>query len=311
MVARRCPTRAGDGHGRRRRSAVDQDDDRLAAGQVAGEGIIALRLLGVAAAGRDDLAAVEEGVGDRDRLVEEAAGIVAEVEDVALHLVLADVGLDLLDRRLEAVEGLLVERGDADIADLPLFMRAHRLDGDLGTDELHVEGLDDALPLDGERNRGVDAAAHLLDRLVEGHALHLLAVEGGDHVAGEDAGLGGGVSSISETTLTMPSSMVTSMPEAAEFAAGLDLHVLEVLGAEILECGSRLFNIPLIADSIRLVSSGVRRSRRECARRRRRTGSARDKGIGGCGIGSPAREDMTLGQRNRGQRTERGSNEEK
>ena len=36
------------------------------------------------AAGRDDLALVEEGVGHRDRLVEQAARIVAQVEDVAL-----------------------------------------------------------------------------------------------------------------------------------------------------------------------------------------------------------------------------------
>ena len=54
-------------------------------------GVVALGLLGVAAAGRDDLAALEEGVGDRDRLVEQAAGIVAQVEDEALQLVAESV----------------------------------------------------------------------------------------------------------------------------------------------------------------------------------------------------------------------------
>ena len=121
MVARVVLQRAGDDFRSRSRSAIDQDDDRLAAGEVAGLGVVALRLVGMAAAGRDDLAALEERVGDRDRLIEQAAGIVAQVEDVALApcprrcpcliFSIAD---------LEAVEGLLVERGDADVADLAL-----------------------------------------------------------------------------------------------------------------------------------------------------------------------------------------------
>ena len=47
----------------------------------------ALGFLGVAAAGRDDLAALEEGVGNRDRFLQQAAGIVAQVDDEALQLV--------------------------------------------------------------------------------------------------------------------------------------------------------------------------------------------------------------------------------
>ena len=79
--------RAGDDLGRRGRAAVDQDDDRLALGEVAGAGVEALGLVGVAAAGRDDLALLEEGVGHRDRLIEQAARIVAQVEHEALELV--------------------------------------------------------------------------------------------------------------------------------------------------------------------------------------------------------------------------------
>ena len=83
----------GAGHDLRGRggAAIDQDDDRLALGQVAALGVVALRLVRVAAARGDDLAAIEECVGDRDRLVEQAAGIVAQVEDVALQLVRADI----------------------------------------------------------------------------------------------------------------------------------------------------------------------------------------------------------------------------
>src|SRR5213595_1122362 len=47
----------------------------------------ALRFLGIAAAGRDDLAALQEGVGNGDRFLQQAAGIVAQIDDVALQLV--------------------------------------------------------------------------------------------------------------------------------------------------------------------------------------------------------------------------------
>ena len=56
----------------------------------------ALGFLGIAAAGRDDLAALEEGVGNGDRFFQQAAGIVAEVDDVALQLV-ADLVLQVGD----------------------------------------------------------------------------------------------------------------------------------------------------------------------------------------------------------------------
>ena len=60
----------GDDFRGRSRAAIDQDDDRLAFGQVARPGVEALRLLGIAAAGRDDLALVQERVRDRNRLIE-------------------------------------------------------------------------------------------------------------------------------------------------------------------------------------------------------------------------------------------------
>ena len=87
-VARRWSCkRAGDDLGSRGRAAVDQHDHRLAVDQIAGTRAEALHLLGMPAAGGDDLAALQEGVGDEDRLVEQAAGIAAEIEDEALQLV--------------------------------------------------------------------------------------------------------------------------------------------------------------------------------------------------------------------------------
>src|SRR5215469_11350520 len=68
----------------------------------------ALRFLGVAPARRHDLALLQEGVGDRDRLIEQSAGVVAQVDDVALELV-AGLGGKVGDRLLQAFGGLLVE----------------------------------------------------------------------------------------------------------------------------------------------------------------------------------------------------------
>src|SRR5215472_138201 len=63
--------------GGRSRAAVDQHDDRLVLGEVAGASIEALCLLGGAAARRYDLALLQERIGDRNRLVEQSARIVA------------------------------------------------------------------------------------------------------------------------------------------------------------------------------------------------------------------------------------------
>ena len=82
--------RAGDDLRRRGRAAVQEHDDRLAVDQIAGAGAEALHLVGMAAAGGDDLAPVEEGVGDEHRLVEQPARIAAQVEHEALQLVRRD-----------------------------------------------------------------------------------------------------------------------------------------------------------------------------------------------------------------------------
>src|SRR5215472_15423936 len=110
----------------RGRAAIDQHDDRLVLGEVARARIEPLGFLGVAAARRHDLALFQERVGDRYRLIEQAARIVAQVDDEALELV-ADLGGEVGDRLFQVLGGLLVELGDADKADVVAFeARAHR-----------------------------------------------------------------------------------------------------------------------------------------------------------------------------------------
>jgi hypothetical protein len=86
--------RVGDDFRSRSRTAVDQDDDRLALGQIARPGVEALGLLGITAAGGDDLALVQERIRDRNRLIEQAARIVAQVDDEPFDLIGAELPLD-------------------------------------------------------------------------------------------------------------------------------------------------------------------------------------------------------------------------
>src|SRR5260370_10895119 len=121
--------RAGDDLGGRGRAAIDEHHQRQAARQIT----VRLRLeaaivLRAAAADRDDLALVEEIVADGDRLVEQPARIVAQVEDDAGELV-AGLALQRLYGAFEPVAGALAEIGDSDIADVaPPHVGLYRLD---------------------------------------------------------------------------------------------------------------------------------------------------------------------------------------
>src|SRR5690606_23334049 len=75
---------AGDDLRGRGGTAVDQHDDRLAAGKIARRRVVAVGIARIAAPGRDDLARIEEGVRHLDGLIEEASRVVAQVEDESL-----------------------------------------------------------------------------------------------------------------------------------------------------------------------------------------------------------------------------------
>ena len=148
---------------------------------------------------------------------------------IALELVGRDLVLQIADRLLQVVGGLLVELGDADIADVVLDLRAHRAHADDVARDRHLDRLVLALAHDGELDLGVHRAAHLLDGLVQGEPLHLLLVELGDDVVGHDAGLGGGRLVDRRHHLDQAVFHGDFDAEAAELAAGLHLHVAEGL----------------------------------------------------------------------------------
>ena len=192
-----------------------------------------MRLLGALAASRYDLALFEKGVGDSHRLVEQAAGVVTQIEDDADQLVVGLL-LQILHRVVEADIGLLVERGDTDIGDVVAFeMRADRLDLDDRAGQLDVERL---LPLTTHRQRdlAVDRTAHLLDRLRQGQALDRGAVEMGDQIVGLQAGARRRGVVDRRDHFYQPALHRHFDAQPAELAAGLDLHIGEVLGVQIV-----------------------------------------------------------------------------
>src|SRR5207237_1981286 len=133
--------RTRDDLGCRSRATIDQHDYRLAACKIAALRIEALSLLGMASACRGDLSAIEERVRDRDRLIQEPARIIAQIDDVAFER-RAGILLDGGDRALEAFLRLIGEGGDADITDIlvrALDARLDRLHLNLLAHQLDIE----------------------------------------------------------------------------------------------------------------------------------------------------------------------------
>ena len=87
---------------------------------------------------------------------------------------------------------------------------------------------------DGQGDRLADLAAHLLDRVVDAHAKDGLAVDGGDVVAGLDAGPGrrGAVDRRDHLDRAILAGDLDA--EAAVFAARLVLHLAVGVGIEVV-----------------------------------------------------------------------------
>src|ERR1700689_4263505 len=80
-----------------------------------------LGILRIATARRDDFAALEQIVRYRHGGAQQSSGVIAQVDDVSLEIVVGDPTGDVGNRLPEGSIGQLVERGDADIADVAAF----------------------------------------------------------------------------------------------------------------------------------------------------------------------------------------------
>jgi hypothetical protein len=121
------------------------------------------------------------------RAIEQATGVVAQVEHKALELRIGFVQLvDLADEVFD--RGFLeLAHADPAVAGLDEF-GAHALHADLFADDGDREAAAFVLAEDGEHHLGGRLAAHALDRLVEREALDRGVVDAGDQVTGLETG---------------------------------------------------------------------------------------------------------------------------
>ena len=140
----------------------------------------------------DDLAAIEEQVGHADRLFQQAAGIVAQVEHQPLHVGI--LGHQVGQRRFGVVGGGLREGGNAQVSVIALHARFDRFHYNDFTRQGHIERRILAGADNSDGQLGIGLALHLGNGVIERQAEDRGAVDGGDIVAGFDACLlGGGV----------------------------------------------------------------------------------------------------------------------
>ena len=153
-----------------------------------GRGLEGRLRIGQLAVGRDDdRIGRQERRRDRDRAFEQAARVVAQVEDEALQIgVLLVQILQLVD---EVLDGAILELTDAQprIARLD-HLGADALGADLLADDVDRERAPLALAEDGQHDLGVRLAPHALDGLVDRQTLDQRVVDLGDEVAALQAG---------------------------------------------------------------------------------------------------------------------------
>src|SRR3546814_6654681 len=89
----------------------------------------------VAAVGGDDTPAGHEDVGHFDGLLQQAARVAAQIQDVAAQLA-AELAPGLADLLAQAVGGAVVEAADADVGQVPFAVIRHRLRSEEHTSEL-------------------------------------------------------------------------------------------------------------------------------------------------------------------------------
>ncbi len=169
-------------------TAIDQDNDGVLGALLAVGGAVYLVRERATALADDDLALLEELVGHVDGFGQQAAGVAAEVEDEALHVVVFIYGIDGV---ADFVAGSFDEAGDADVADAGTNVEGE-VDGGAGdvvADEIEGEEFGCAFALHAYGDVGALGAFELGG---DGRGVHVgggFAVDGADDVAGRKPAL--------------------------------------------------------------------------------------------------------------------------
>ena len=241
----------------------------------------------------------------RDRSVEQAARIVAQVEHHALEVWLGLV--DFLDLPGEIIHRPLLELRQADpgIARLD-HLAAHRLRADFFARDRHRKAAVLVLAEDGEHHLGIGFAAHALDRIVQAQALDHGVVDLGDEVIGLEARAEGRRALDRRHHLDQPVFLRDLDADADEAARGAFAEFPERLLVEILRmrveagdhAGDRIGDELLLVDRFHIVALDHAEHRSELlhllewqrghrATRDRLQGNSRER-AGKCAYGNPA-----------------------
>ena len=172
------------------RAAVDQNHNRFALGQIAQRCVEPIPVFGVAAACADDFACVQERIGHFDRLCQQSARVVAQIDYEAVHIVDAARFFDLFVHPFFKVRVcLIVEGGDPQDDCIAFGAGAYGCQFDDVSDDGDVKWLRFTFAHDGDHNFGPDRPAHHIDRFVKVQTQHAVAVDVGDEITGFHAGL--------------------------------------------------------------------------------------------------------------------------
>ena len=172
----------GENFRRRGRTVVDQHHDRQPFGHVAFGGVIFDGVFLVARTGGNDFPLVKEQIGNRYRLVKQAARVVAHVDYQSADAVFSFF-LHLGQSVFYVLVHFFAEGGNADIGNVFGFDFAfNRLDFDFFAFQGDVKRFF-GTAADGQFDFGAGFAAHFVDRFVKRHADDGGAVEADDVVA--------------------------------------------------------------------------------------------------------------------------------
>ena len=141
----------------------------------------------MAAIGRDDAAAGQEDIGHGHRLIQETAGVVAEVQNDALEFPFRFPFRRRQDID-QAVDGPLVEAADANVGIGSPALEAYRRHHDQRPPDRHGKGRRVPLPGDGYAEPSTDLSPQARDHLRSVESRGLLIVDMGDHVTLLEAG---------------------------------------------------------------------------------------------------------------------------
>lgn len=222
--------RARDDLGSRSGAVVDEDNDGIVGLCVDVSGV-SLAGWGRTASVGNDHAFGEESVGDTDGLVEESARVVAQVEDQATQL------FDFEGHPFESSEhlagGVLLEVFDLDVGDVVFEqMGTDALDADNGADKTKRARLTEAFAHDPDHDGGSGIAAKFVDGGVEVHVDGGFITDADNAVFGAESctsrwGVRHGADDGDVAFLALDHDA-----KAAEFAAGVDVHVFVERGRQ-------------------------------------------------------------------------------